>query len=178
MDSYLATPHHYCPVKCNPSNKIKIADEGDDPLGVISETAAAILGGATFYWQDKYLKSEFGGYIYEEREIEEKEICVGDDGEEYTRTVKKIMKLPVLNPAYDESMDEDYKTRAERDEWNIVGLLGQVYVRVDEDVEIGDKVAPKNGGIGTKSDTGYKVMKITTPHDADKGYGVALCLVR
>ena len=33
--------------------------------GIISETAGVVLGGAGFYWNDRFLRNEFGGMIYE-----------------------------------------------------------------------------------------------------------------
>jgi hypothetical protein len=37
-----------------------------------------------------------------------------------------------INPAYDDT--QDYITREERDEWNLIGLLGQVPVLNNETV--------------------------------------------
>ena len=36
-------------------------------LGVISETAGVILGESSFHWSGRYVKNEFGGYVYEEQ---------------------------------------------------------------------------------------------------------------
>lgn len=142
-------------------DKIKIANEGDDMLGVISETAGAVLGQADFYWQDRYLRNEFGGLIYEE----------------ITDGSGRVFSVPKENPDY--NPDQEYESREDRPEWNIVGLLGQIHIRIDETVNHGDYISPKDG-LGTKSTDlkQWKVMKITTPYDATKGYGVALCLVK
>lgn len=151
-------------------DKIKLADEGDDILGVISETAGIVLGEMSFHWQERYLRNEFGGLIYEEREVEFK-----DESGEIKR---ELMTLPVENPEYNE--DKQYISRADRPEWNVVGLLGQVYIRIDNTIKTGDYFTAING-VATKSSgrgQGWRVMKITSPYDNERGYGVALCLIR
>jgi len=81
------------------------------------------------------------------------------------------------NPDYDGSIP--YKPRKERPEWNIVGLLGQIYVRCDETVKPGDYIWANDYGIATAAASGsWRVMKMTTPYDEAKGYGVALVFVR
>ncbi|PAD57574.1 peptidase G2, partial [Bacillus sonorensis] len=137
-------------------DKIRKAEKGDKVLGVISETAGVIMGGAAFYWNDRYLRNEFGGIIYE---------TINDNGREII--------VPMENPNY--NPDLEYIPREERDEWHIVGLIGQVFVRIDETVQVGDYIVPADG-IGTKSEdgAGFYVMRINQPYSAEKGYGVAL----
>ncbi|MFC8960569.1 peptidase G2 autoproteolytic cleavage domain-containing protein [Bacillus subtilis] len=137
-------------------DKIRKAEKGDKVLGVISETAGVIMGGAAFYWNDRYLRNEFGGIIYE---------TINDNGREII--------VPMENPNY--NPDLEYIPREERDEWHVVGLVGQVFVRIDETVQAGDCILPI-GGIGTKSEDGegFYVMRINQPYSAEKGYGVAL----
>ncbi|QAT64099.1 peptidase G2 [Bacillus glycinifermentans] len=137
-------------------DKIRKAEKGDKILGVISETAGVIMGGAAFYWNDRYLRNEFGGIIYE---------TINDNGREII--------VPMENPNY--NPDLEYIPREERDEWHVVGLVGQVFVRIDETVQVGDYIVPAYG-IGTKSEdgTGFYVMRIKRPYSAEKGYGVAL----
>ncbi|MGW6365161.1 peptidase G2 autoproteolytic cleavage domain-containing protein [Bacillus subtilis] len=140
-------------------DKIRKADKGDKILGVVSKTAGLVLGGSAFYWNDRYLHDEFGGLIYHE---------IVEDG----RTVT----VPVENPDYDPTVE--YTPREERDEWHVIGLIGQVYVRIDETVSVGDSVSAIKG-IATKAESnGYgTVMKIKTSYDAEKGYGVAQMIV-
>lgn len=136
----------------------------DDILGVISKTAVVVAGDSTFSWQGRYLKDEFGGLIYEEREF------VNEDG-----TIE-ILSLPVENKGYDKTRTQI--PRSERkDEWSCVGLIGQVHTRIDETVNVGDYLKANNG-VGTKSDikTNLRVMKITKEFDGS--YGVALCILK
>lgn len=69
-------------------------------------------------------------------------------------------------------------SRSERPEWNIIGLIGQVFIRVDETVSANDYIKPNNG-VGTKDNVNgfYRVMQVTTPYSQEKGYGVAVCYV-
>lgn len=137
---------------------------GDDILGVISKTALVIAGDSSFTWQGRYLKDEFGGLIYEEQEI------VNENGE------VEILPLPVENKEYD--INRPQVARSERKkEWSCVGLIGQVYTRIDETVNAGDYLKAIDG-IGSKSDikTNLRVMKITKEFDGN--YGVALCILK
>ncbi|MGE7721801.1 peptidase G2 autoproteolytic cleavage domain-containing protein, partial [Bacillus velezensis] len=104
-------------------------------------------------------RDEFGGLVY--REV--------NDGNE-------ILKIPVENPNY--KPEAEYKPREERDEWHVIGLIGQVFVRIDETVTVGDSVSAIHG-VATKAESaGYgTVMKIKIPFDVKKGYGVAQMLV-
>ncbi|MCR9038531.1 peptidase G2 autoproteolytic cleavage domain-containing protein [Bacillus sp. L381] len=140
-------------------DKVRKAHVGDKILGVVSKTAGVVLGGASFYWNDRYLRDEFGGLVY--REV--------NDGNE-------ILQIPVENPNY--KPEAEYKPREERDEWHVIGLIGQVFVRIDETVTVGDSVSAING-VATKAESaGYgTVMKIKIPFDVKKGYGVAQMLV-
>ncbi|MEK4631475.1 MULTISPECIES: peptidase G2 autoproteolytic cleavage domain-containing protein [Bacillus] len=140
-------------------DKIRKAGEGDKILGVVSETAGLVLGGAAFYWNDQFERNEFGGLVYE---------TVIDGGEE--------LSVPKLNPNYDPTLE--YVPRDSRDEWHVIGLIGQVFVRIDETVAIGDSVSAIEG-IATKAESGGygTVMKIKSPYDAEKGYGVAQMII-
>jgi len=109
------------------------------------------------------MKDEFGAYIYEE---------VKDDK-------GNIIQQPKENPEWNPELEQT--SRLERpDEWTVVGLLGQVYVRLTEDVQAMDYVKATAGGIGEKSSkpTNLKVMKITQKYDANKGYKIGFCLLK
>ncbi len=149
---------------------IRKANSNDVPIGVISGTAGVILGDQMFHHKDKYLKDEFGVRLTEEIETE----IVKDNGE----VIKETREVPIKNPDWQEQ-DEAYQSRAERPEWNVVGLMGQVFTRVDSTVSENDYIKP-NKGIGTKANNNgfYRVLEITTPYDIEKGYGVAVVLVK
>lgn len=150
---------------------VRKAQINDTPVGVISETAGIILGDQMFHHKDKYLKNEFGGVITETVKKEWQD----DDGNWYSETVE----MPVKNPDFDERDEENYLSRAERPEWNVVGLVGQVYTRIDSTVKPNDYIKPSKG-IGTKDNNNgfYRVLEITTPYDSEKGYGVAVVLIK
>ncbi|MCY9334127.1 peptidase G2 [Bacillus spizizenii] len=140
-------------------DKIRKAHSGDKILGVVSKTAGLVLGGAAFYWNDRYLRDEFGELIYRD---------IYEDGH--------LVTVPAENLDYDPTVE--YTPREERDEWHVIGLIGQVLVRIDSTVEVGDSVTAIDG-VATKAESnGYgTVMKIKTPYDAEKGYGVAQMIV-
>ncbi|MES9689860.1 peptidase G2 autoproteolytic cleavage domain-containing protein [Bacillus sp. JJ353] len=105
--------------------------------------------------------NEFGGLIYEDV-LDEK--------------TGEYVKMPVENPEW--KSKKDYIPREQRPEWNIVGLVGQVYIRIDETVEVGDCIEANNG-IATKSENStWRVMEITKPYSKKDGYGVAICFIR
>ena len=149
---------------------IRKANSNDKPIGVISGTAGVILGDQMFHHKDKYLKDEFGVRLTEEMESE----IVKDNGE----VIKEIREIPILNPEWEEK-DEEYQSRSERPEWNVVGLMGQIFTRIDDTVSVNDYIKPERG-IGTKDNNEgyYRVLEITTPYNTEKGYGVAVVLVK
>lgn len=149
--------------------KIRPAQKGERMKGVISKTAGIMLGQSTYHWQGRYLRDDFGEVLLEKRMVKIK----GDDG----NFREEMQMMPIENPDYQEELS--YQSREERPEWNKVGLLGQVRIRVDDTVGEEDHVIA-NGGLATRADDpakGYEVMEILIPYDANKGYGVALCLV-
>lgn len=149
---------------------VRKANINDKPIGVISGTAGVILGDQMFHHKDKFLKDEFGVTLTQT----EKKEWQDDEGNWYSEEVE----VPIPNPNYVEQ-DEDYTPRSERPEWNVVGLVGQVFTRIDSTVSVNDYIKP-NKGIGTKDNNNgyYRVLEITTPYDSEKGYGVAVVLIK
>lgn len=149
---------------------IRKANSNDKPIGIISGTAGIILGDQMFHHKNKFLKDEFGVRLTEKIETE----ITKDNGE----VIKEIREVPIINPDWKEQ-DEEYQSRAERPEWNVVGLMGQIFTRIDSTVSINDYIKP-NKGVGTKDNNAgfYRVLEITTPYDSEKGYGVAVVLVK
>jgi len=88
--------------------KIKIAEAGDDPIGIVSGNPAVLADSGETRWVDKYLRDEFNRQI------------VGVNGRR------------VLNPGYDES--HVYVPRSCRPEWSPVGLVGKLRLRKGQQV--------------------------------------------
>jgi hypothetical protein len=87
-------------------NKIKIAEAGEEVIGVISGNPSVVGDAAWNKWQHKYLKDDFGRY------------SLDSNGHRQ------------LNPAYDDSLE--YQPREDRQEWDIVGLMGKLRVRIGQ----------------------------------------------
>ncbi len=143
---------------------VRPANEGERVIGVTSATAGIILGDTPFSWQGRWLKNEWGEYIYET-------IIDEETGEEIT--------YPKENPEWNPELEQVSRLKRP-DEWTVVGLLGQVYVRLKEDVQPMDYVKAWQNGVGQKSlePTNLQVMKITQEYDAEKGYKIGFCLLR
>ena len=119
----------------------------------------SIHGSAWNQWHDKFVTDDFGRYEFEDvtvwswDEIKAVEASEGveavegrEEGSVYERTelAKDSSWTPPtgatsltqserkLNPDYDESLAGDYKSREDRDEWWLIGLLGQVQIKVGE----------------------------------------------
>ena len=70
-----------------------------------------------------------GGTCYEYKELAKDSDWTPPAGA--TSSTQSIRKQ---NPAFDESREDDYKSREDRAEWNLIGLLGQVPVKANEPV--------------------------------------------
>jgi hypothetical protein len=84
-------------------DKIRPAEAGEDPIGVISGNPSVVGDAAWNKWNGKYLRDDYGTYILDEN---------GDRQ---------------LNPAYDP--DVEYISREQRPEWDCVGLMGKLRIR-------------------------------------------------
>jgi hypothetical protein len=91
--------------------KIKIAQEGETPIGVISGNPSIIGDAGWNSWNLKYLLDDFGSYLRDE------------NGER------------IINPDFDE--DLEYISREDRPEWAIVGLMGKLRLRKNQVVGAG-----------------------------------------
>lgn len=150
--------------------KVRKAQIGDIPIGVISGTAGVILGDQMFHHKDKFLKDEFGVTLTEWQTKEWQD----DEGNWYSEEVE----IPILNPDYVE-YEDDYIPRSERPEWNVVGLVGQVFTRFKGELKPNDYIKAENGvGVRDNVNGHYRVLEITTPYDSEKGYGVAVVLIK
>jgi hypothetical protein len=91
-------------------NKIVKCEDGDVPIGVIrpKNGSSVVIGNAyDGRWAKMYKQDNYGAYIYEEYTV---------DGVLYERRIG--------NPDY--VKDREYTNREKRDEWCLVGLLGQI----------------------------------------------------
>lgn len=163
---------------------VRPAVDGEPILGVVSATAAAALNDTPFSWAGRYMRGEFGEIMY----APVAHVRWTDEEGGYDGPVSGIVSirdgavfytldLPVENPDFDPSLDQI--PRSERpSEWTLVGLIGQVYVRVTDYVAPGDWIrattTPGRGGKSTTK-TSLRCMKITSPFEAERGYAVALC---
>ena len=154
-------------VALDDTGKAKIAEAGDDVIGV-STLAPSMLGNAApLNWSGRYLVDEWGVPL--RQDIEE----TREDGTSYTVSAR------VENPDYDPS--RAYVPREERrDQFVAVGLLGQLRVRIPEGIRPGAFVAPgldgeleEGKGLGRR----VRVMQILTPFDEARGYAIALAFV-
>ena len=127
-----------------------------------SKTGAIIGNTAWNHWQDRYLTDDYGRYLREDREVvtwehpdgperdphapdydpekghgRERTIAhyadsIPDDVTVPDGAVRSMQSVRKQNPDYDE--DREYAPREDRDEWALIGLLGQVPVKAGETV--------------------------------------------
>ena len=84
-------------------DKIREATSGEDPIGVISANPSVVGDADDLQWKNKYLRTEYGSFDLDE------------NGEQK------------LNPDY--NSDQEYVSRENRPEWDIVGLMGKLRIR-------------------------------------------------
>ena len=138
-------------------DKIVKANTGDDILGICSGTAMVLGDSAEWNWNKRYLTDDFGRIIYEDR-MEHHEAIYNDDGELIKEAWDEEVHAPKQNPEYDAS--QPYVKRADRPEWQIVGMMGKIYVR-DDGSCIVNGYADVKDGIATKANgkTNMRVME-------------------
>ena len=118
--------------------KVRAATSSETPIGVIrpKTSGTSVTGGVNqLNWQGKYLVDDYDGQV-----MESAVHCTWTDNNEVNQqcwkdrpptgvtipsdAVETTRERPKLNPLFDES--KTYVPRSERDEWNCVGLLGQI----------------------------------------------------
>lgn len=129
-------------------DKIRLAQPGDEVLGIISGTVAVLGDNYHWDWKGKYLTDEFGRVIYD---------LVPKYGKE--GDLLGYFKVPRINPEYNE--DEEYIPRAERAEWDCVGMFGKLFVRDDGTCAAGGYASIGANGVATLATgkTNIYVMK-------------------
>ena len=88
--------------------RIRPAQADEDPIGVISATPSVVGDGDMDRWKGKYLRDGFGACLWEEN-------------------TSSGTRQRQLNPDFDP--ERPYTPRAERPEWDMVGLLGKLRIR-------------------------------------------------
>ncbi|WP_426429056.1 peptidase G2 autoproteolytic cleavage domain-containing protein [Staphylococcus equorum] len=148
-------------------SKIRKAQQGDYPIGIISGTASLVSNDKSFHHKDRFLKDEYGVVVTERKEVS----YTDEDG----NVESEWRDVPVENPDYIE--DLEYTSRSERPEWNTVGMLGQIYTNVEKDVRAGDFISGRSG-IGFKDYENGRglVMEITSDYTDERGCAIALVL--
>lgn len=129
-------------------DKIKIAKSTDMIIGAVSGTAN-VIGNNPEDWHGREKRDDFGRRIFTEQ-IDE--------------ATGETEILPVDSEEYDNS--KGYIPRENRKEWSAVGLIGQLRVRQDGTLSVGDKCTCNDQGIATKTTKTTKawyVMKVITP---------------
>ncbi len=136
-------------------DKIRKAN-AEDPfiLGITSATPAVLGGAAELEWQDKWMKDEWGRWIFREVTVP---AITSEEGVGIVPERKEMQKL--VNPEYDST--KSYIPRSKRPEWVAVGLLGKLLVRDDGTCRPGGYGRPNAVGIATDSQRGYRVLKRT-----------------
>ena len=131
-------------------NKVRASTSSDDAATVIGVVRPKVDGinsmmiGNTAWnsWTNKYMHDDYGRFVMEDYTVTEWVTGTSKDGVENTLSYEtdkipedvevpsdaKVITLQrkKLNPDYDES--KEYKPRSERDEWVIIGMLGQIQV--------------------------------------------------
>ena len=119
-------------------DKIREAAKDEEPIGVISGNPSVIGDGDIGRWKGKYLRDDFGSYVWEDFEVLE---WTGADGKPVSYATdavpegtevpgdaaKSAHKRRALNPDYDP--ESPYIARADRPEWDTVGLMGKLRLR-------------------------------------------------
>ena len=148
-------------------DKIRLANSGDDFIGVVSGTAMVLGDNYEYEWKRKYMTDNYGRVIMDDP-VEE--------FVEYTNYVNpadpstwEIVRESIGYHAYakispDYNPDEQYINRAERSEWDIIGMMGKIHVRDDGSCTVGNYATVGDNGIATAATgkTNMRVMKRIT----------------
>lgn len=134
--------------------KIRLAEAGDeDILGVISGEPSVTGDMYGDQWKGMYLTDVYGRAVWETVTVPA--VTDGNGGVIVPEHEETRLKL---NPDYDPS--KPYVSRAERREWDCVGLLGKLVMRDDGTAVVNGYVGPGAGGVATRSEakTAFRVM--------------------
>jgi len=177
------------------NGKIKLSNS-TETIGIVSDTTAFIGDSNEDYWNNIYLKDEWGNVIKEKYEEyifeinnEKKTVFFDENGvcsenipnpeitekvflnglkKENGTFVKERFEI-IINPNYDSK--NKYIPRSKRKEWDVIGLLGKLRVRTSEQITGNYVDVDVNTGMA-KNGTKYPVM--SKIKDYDGNYGIVL----
>lgn len=156
-------------------NKIKKAKEGDYILGIVS-AYPAVIGNNDMEWSGKFLLDEFGDpikkiqkTIIKEHELNEdvhftdEEMKTLTDEERKQREMREVEREVeteyfVLNPDFDP--DREYIHRADRPEWDTIGMLGVLTVFDDGTCQVNGFCKCNNDGVATACERGFDTYRV------------------
>ena len=141
-------------------DKIVKATSGDDILGICSGTAMVLGDSAEWNWSKRFLTDDFGRIIYEDIDVEH-EAVLDEEGNVIEEAYVEHIHKPKENPNYDSS--KPYERRSDRPEWQIVGMMGKLYVRDNGTCEVNGYATVDNGvAIKSTEKTNIRVMERVT----------------
>jgi hypothetical protein len=139
----------YSVVFAEGTDLIRIAQQGETPIGVISGRPTIIANTAWSHWSGKYMRDEFNRDLMEDYTLvqwgdpdkEERKqymtdripegVEIPEDAEYITHDSKGTkLQRQVLNPDFDPN--HEYTEREHRKEWDAVGILGRLRIRNDQ----------------------------------------------
>lgn len=125
---------------------MKVANVDDEVLGIISGTVAVLGDNYECEWKNKYLMDDFGRILYEK--VEE---SLG------------FFEYPIINPDY--NPDQEYINRANRPEWDAVGLVGKLYLRDDGTCQVNQYATTGANGVATASTEKTNIRVLSRVND-------------
>ena len=148
---------------------IQIANNGDEVLGVVSSFPSVVGNAYEDDWQGMYKTDVFGKplsqIVHYDAEYADIEVPDIDDNGDILGTTHKEHRLIreaydteeyILNPNYDP--EQAYIPRSERQEWDVIGLMGQLVVVDDGTCNANGFCTVGENGVGTASETGFRVL--------------------
>jgi len=157
--------------------KVRLAQPGDRVLGIVSVSPGVVGNESPFCWSGAFHRDEWGRKITTKKTVMRKVRNVETGNE--TEEPHTLHDVPRSTPEWDRT--RSYIPRRERPaEWTCVGLLGQIRARVGEGVAVDDFIVPGRDGIGIAShaESRLEVMEILHPYTPERGYAIAMILVR
>ena len=125
-------------------DKVKASSEGETPIGVVRPEGTASSHGSMWnHWVGRHLKDDYGAFIMEEYTLTEwtevsgevvqyktdfipSDVVVPSDAKVISEDENGKLMRRKVNPDFDDSLIDEYESRETRDEWHVIGLLGQI----------------------------------------------------